>query len=41
MSSELWLKIIHEWYKVGRTIRDKYGKVNPEYQELLSYKILE
>jgi Mg2+-importing ATPase len=33
MASELWPKIVQNWYKIGRTIKEKYGKVNPEYQE--------
>ncbi|MBS7658168.1 magnesium-translocating P-type ATPase [Candidatus Bathyarchaeota archaeon] len=35
MTSELWPKIIQEWHKISRTIKEKYGKVNLEYQELL------
>ncbi|MEM2293491.1 MAG: magnesium-translocating P-type ATPase [Nitrososphaerota archaeon] len=35
MTSELWPKIVQEWHKISRTIKEKYGKVNPEYQKFL------
>ncbi len=38
MTSELWPKIAQDWHKISRTIKEKYGKVNPEYQELLLRK---
>ncbi len=38
MTSELWPKIAQDWHKISRTIKEKYGKVNSEYQELLLRK---
>ncbi|MEM3423667.1 MAG: magnesium-translocating P-type ATPase, partial [Nitrososphaeria archaeon] len=38
MVSNIWPKIAQEWHKIGRIIKEKYGKVNPEYQELLLHK---
>jgi len=35
MTSELWPRIIQDWYKISRIIREKYRGVNPEYQEIL------
>jgi len=35
MTSELWPKIAQDWHKISKTIQEKYGKVNSEYQELL------
>jgi len=37
MTSELWPKIAQEWHKINRAIKEKYGKVNQEYQELLHH----
>ncbi|MEM2202329.1 MAG: hypothetical protein QXD73_03530 [Candidatus Bathyarchaeia archaeon] len=36
MTSELWPKIAQDWHKISKTIKEKHGKTNPEYQELLS-----
>ncbi|MDW8022757.1 MAG: HAD-IC family P-type ATPase, partial [Nitrososphaerota archaeon] len=36
MTSELWPKIAQEWHKVGKIVKEKYGKVNQEYQGFLS-----
>jgi hypothetical protein len=38
MTSELWPKIAQDWHKISKTIQEKYGKVNAEYQELLLRK---
>jgi hypothetical protein len=38
MTSELWPKIAQDWHKISRTIQEKYGKVNSEYQKLLLRK---
>jgi len=35
MTSELWPKIAQDWHKISKTIQEKYGKINLEYQELL------
>ncbi|MBO3842593.1 MAG: magnesium-translocating P-type ATPase [Candidatus Brockarchaeota archaeon] len=40
MTSELWSKIAQDWHEISRTIKEKYGKVNSEYQELLLRKSL-
>jgi hypothetical protein len=36
IASEFWPKIAEDWRKIGDIIQDKYKKVNPEYQNLLS-----
>ena len=33
--SEFWPKIAENWRKIGGIIQDKYGKLNPEYQNIL------
>ncbi|MEM3714391.1 MAG: cation transporting ATPase C-terminal domain-containing protein, partial [Nitrososphaeria archaeon] len=38
MAGELWSKIAQDWHKISRTIKEKYGKVNLEYQEILLHK---
>jgi len=38
MTNELWPKIAQDWHKISKTIQEKYGKVNAEYQELLLRK---
>ncbi len=38
ITSELWPKIIQDWHKISRTVKEKYGKINSEYQELLLRK---
>ncbi|PUA31319.1 MAG: magnesium-translocating P-type ATPase [Candidatus Terraquivivens tikiterensis] len=35
MSSSLWPRVAQDWHKINRIIKEKYGKVNQEYQELL------
>ncbi|MEM3616308.1 MAG: magnesium-translocating P-type ATPase [Candidatus Bathyarchaeia archaeon] len=41
MTSELWSKMVQDWHKISTMLKEKYGKVNPEYQELLLHKISE
>ncbi|MEM0049136.1 MAG: magnesium-translocating P-type ATPase [Candidatus Bathyarchaeia archaeon] len=36
VTSEIWPRIIQDWHKISIIIREKYGKVNLEFQELLS-----
>ena len=36
LAGEMWPTIAGDWSRVKKAIEDKYGKVNPEYQELLS-----
>jgi Mg2+-importing ATPase len=38
MASPTWPMVIDDWVKISRTVQDKYGKVNSEYQEVLSPK---
>ena len=38
MASEMWSTVMEDWLKISRTIQDTYGKVNMEYQELLTPK---
>ncbi|MEM1559770.1 MAG: bis-aminopropyl spermidine synthase family protein [Candidatus Bathyarchaeia archaeon] len=35
MASDLWPKISQDWYKISMIIKEKYGRVNQEYHELL------
>ncbi len=35
-SSEIWPLIFEDWLRINRAIEEKYGKVNPDFQELLS-----
>ncbi|MEM1563600.1 MAG: cation transporting ATPase C-terminal domain-containing protein, partial [Candidatus Bathyarchaeia archaeon] len=35
ITSDLWPKIAQDWHKISKNIKEKHGKVNPEYQELL------
>ncbi|MDW8023358.1 MAG: magnesium-translocating P-type ATPase, partial [Nitrososphaerota archaeon] len=35
ITSELWPKIAQDWHKISITIKEKYGKINQEYRELL------
>jgi Mg2+-importing ATPase len=35
MTSELWPKIAQDWHRISKTLQEKYGKINLEYQELL------
>ncbi|HLE74502.1 MAG TPA: magnesium-translocating P-type ATPase [Candidatus Bathyarchaeia archaeon] len=38
MASEMWPTIMEDWLKINRAFQDTYGKVNMEYQELLTPK---
>jgi hypothetical protein len=33
-----WPMVIDDWLKISRTIQEKYGQINPEYQDLLNPK---
>jgi Mg2+-importing ATPase len=35
MTNEMWSTIIEDWRKTHKTIQDKHGNVNAEYQELI------
>ena len=35
-SSETWPMLFEDWLKIARVVNEKYGKTNPEYQDLLS-----
>jgi len=35
MTSELWPKIVQDWHKISKNIKERYGRVNPDYQELI------
>jgi hypothetical protein len=32
---ETWSTVVNDWRKVNNLLQDRYGKVNPEYQEFL------
>lgn len=36
MTGEMWPLIYEDWLKTNKAIQDKYGRVNTEYQALLS-----
>ena len=38
LAGEMWPTIAGDWSRVKKAIEGKYGKVNPEYQELLSQR---
>ncbi|MEM2089290.1 MAG: magnesium-translocating P-type ATPase [Thermoproteota archaeon] len=38
MTSEAWPKIAQDWHKISGIIKGKHGRVNTEYQDLLSRK---
>jgi Mg2+-importing ATPase len=38
MASEMWSTMIEDWLKINKAVQDTYGKVNMEYQELLTPK---
>ncbi len=38
IASQTWPMLIDDWLKISRTVQEKYGKVNSEYQEVLSPK---
>jgi hypothetical protein len=37
-AGEMWPTVKEDWNRLNRAIQDKYGKVNLEYQQLLSLK---
>lgn len=38
MPSKTWPLAIEDWQRINRAIQEKYGKVNPEFQDLLSLR---
>ncbi len=36
VDSEMWPMVFEDWLKINKTIQDRYGEVNHEFQELLS-----
>jgi hypothetical protein len=38
MASEMWPNVVEDWLKISKAVQDTYGKVNMEYQELLTPK---
>jgi Mg2+-importing ATPase len=38
MVSDMWPNVVEDWLKISKAIQDTYGKVNMEYQELLTPK---
>jgi hypothetical protein len=38
LAGEMWPTITGDWSRMKKAIEGKYGKVNPEYQELLSQR---
>jgi Mg2+-importing ATPase len=38
MTNEMWPTTMEDWLKISKAIQDTYGKVNMEYQELLTPK---
>jgi Mg2+-importing ATPase len=36
VDSEMWPMVFEDWLKINKTIQDRYGEVNREFQELLS-----
>jgi Mg2+-importing ATPase len=38
MTSDMWPSIREDWLKISRAVQDTYGRVNTEYQELLTPK---
>jgi hypothetical protein len=37
-ATDMWPTVSEDWKRLSRMLSDKYGRVNPEYQELLSPK---
>jgi hypothetical protein len=35
VTSEMWSIILEDWLKINRTIQEKHGEVNPDFQEFL------
>jgi Mg2+-importing ATPase len=38
MVSDMWPNVVEDWLKISKAVQDTYGKVNMEYQELLTPK---
>jgi hypothetical protein len=38
VSTRMWPLISDDWLRINKSIQDKYGKVNPDFQEILSSK---
>jgi Mg2+-importing ATPase len=38
IANPTWPMVIDDWLKISRTVQEKYGEVNSEYQEVLSPK---
>jgi hypothetical protein len=38
-ASEMWPMVIDDWLRISRAIQEKYGSINPEFQDLLSPKM--
>ncbi|MGD0644514.1 MAG: magnesium-translocating P-type ATPase [Candidatus Bathyarchaeia archaeon] len=38
VASEMWPLIFEDWLRINRAIQDKYGKANPDFQNLLTPK---
>jgi len=36
VASEMWPNVVDDWLKIGRAIKEKYGAINPEYQDMIS-----
>ena len=36
VSSDMWSTILDDWLRISRTIQEKYGGVNPDFQDVLS-----
>ena len=36
VSSEMWSQLLEDWLKINRTLLERYGKVNPEFHDLLN-----
>jgi Mg2+-importing ATPase len=34
--SEMWSMVFDDWLRISRSIQEKYGSINPEFQDLLS-----
>ena len=36
VASEMWPNISDDWLKISRAVQEKYGSINPEYQDVMS-----
>jgi hypothetical protein len=36
VASQMWPLIFDDWLRINRTIQEKYGKANPDFQDILS-----